>query len=234
MIDRVQVRRSARRKRSIALRLQDDGSVLVMAPTRMTDRQIKQYVARKSAWIAKQRAKLSQAGNEGNDYRDGGVLSYLGQRYAIQCVIGAPVNIHLDGEHLTLQLPASEFLQPENIAFHLRAWCCEQANQQLPERVEAQAARMGETIAAVQIKNYRSRWGSCTRQRMIQLNWKLIFCPSAVIDYVVVHELCHLKHFNHSPAFWAEVARTMPDYQQHKVWLKQNGRAFIADQGLVV
>ena len=227
MIDRVQVRRSARRKRSIAVRLQDDGSVLVMAPTRMSDRQIKQYVARKAAWIAKQRAKLNQAGNEGNDYRDGGVLSYMGQRYVIRCVTGTRVDIHLEGKYLALQLPLSDVLQPERISAHLLTWCCEQANRQLPERVEAQTVRMGETIAAIHIKNYRARWGSCTRQRVIQLNWKLIFCPSPVIDYVVVHELCHLRHFNHSPAFWAEVARTMPDYQQHKAWLKHNGRAFI-------
>ena len=76
---------------------------------------------------------------------------------------------------------------------------------------------------SVGIKNYKSRWGSCTAEGDITFNWKVIMAPNRIVDYVVVHELCHLIHHDHSPKFWREVERFMPDYLECKEWLKHNG-----------
>ncbi|MCX6733212.1 MAG: M48 family metallopeptidase [Candidatus Peregrinibacteria bacterium] len=76
----------------------------------------------------------------------------------------------------------------------------------------------------MRISSAKTRWGSCSRKRNINLNWRLIFAPPEVLDYVITHELSHLTHMNHSKAFWAHVERMMPDYKTHRTWLKKNGR----------
>lgn len=75
----------------------------------------------------------------------------------------------------------------------------------------------------MRISSAKTRWGSCSRKRNINLNWRLIFAPPAVLDYVIIHELSHLTHMNHSKVFWAYVERMMPDYKTHRTWLKKNG-----------
>ncbi len=74
------------------------------------------------------------------------------------------------------------------------------------------------------LSSAKTRWGSCSRKRNINLNWRLIFAPPGILDYVIMHELSHLTHMNHSKAFWAHVERMMPDYKTHRAWLKKNGR----------
>lgn len=98
----------------------------------------------------------------------------------------------------------------------------------IPPRVEYYAARMGVTYGNITIRNQRTRWGSCTREGNLNFNCLLMEAPARVVDYVVVHELCHRKEMNHSAKFWAEVERVMPDYKVHRKWLKDNGNALIA------
>ena len=84
---------------------------------------------------------------------------------------------------------------------------------------------MGIPYGRVTIREQRTRWGSCSNKRNLNFNWKLVMAPEAAMEYVVVHELCHLIHLNHSDRFWAEVRRRMPDYEVWKKWLKRNGQA---------
>ncbi len=80
----------------------------------------------------------------------------------------------------------------------------------------------------MRISSAKTRWGSCSRKRNINLNWRLIFAPPGILDYVIIHELSHLTHMNHSKVFWACVERMMPDYKTHRTWLKKNGRTLSA------
>ncbi len=98
----------------------------------------------------------------------------------------------------------------------------------IPKRVAHFAALMGVTYKSITIRNQRSRWGSCSNAGGLNFNCLLMLSPPEVVDYVVVHELCHRKEMNHSPRFWAEVERVMPDYARHRQWLKDNGRAIMA------
>ena len=99
------------------------------------------------------------------------------------------------------------------------------ARLELPLRLLARARELGLDVAGVTVRNQRSRWGSCSRDGRITLNWRLLLMPGAVRDYVIVHELMHLRRMDHSPAFWAHVAEACPDYREAIRWLRANGRA---------
>ena len=93
--------------------------------------------------------------------------------------------------------------------------------------MERLAPLVGVSIHRVTIRCQRTRWGSCSAKGNINLNCLLMICPEEVRDYVVVHELCHRREMNHSPRFWAEVERVMPDYRRHRRWLKEEGSALM-------
>lgn len=98
----------------------------------------------------------------------------------------------------------------------------------LPSRCEYYASLMGVSYNRIAIKAQRSRWGSCSAKKNLNFNCLLMLCPEEIQDYVVVHELSHLKEMNHSPAFWAEVGKILPDYKIRRRWLKSQGEALIA------
>ena len=104
----------------------------------------------------------------------------------------------------------------------------DRALQTIPQRVAHFAPMVGVTYGRITIRNQRSRWGSCSSRGNLNFNCLLMLVPAEVLDYVVVHELCHRKEMNHSPQFWAEVARVLPDYRQRERWLKENGPHLIA------
>lgn len=99
------------------------------------------------------------------------------------------------------------------------------AKEYIPKRADYYAAILGVTYNTITIRDQKTRWGSCSGKGNLSFNWRLILAPPKVLDYVVVHELCHRKEMNHSPRFWALVESIMPDYQQYRKWLKENGDA---------
>lgn len=103
----------------------------------------------------------------------------------------------------------------------------QRAKADIPQRVQELAALMGADYNRVSIKALKSRWGSCSAKRNLNFNCLLALCPSEVVDYVIIHELCHLKELNHSKYFWAEVSKYCPDYKAQKLWLKLHGNELI-------
>lgn len=103
------------------------------------------------------------------------------------------------------------------------------AAAELPPRLQALAQRFGLTVHKISIRNQRWRWGSCSRQAHICLNWRLIQMPDWVRDYVLIHELMHLRRMDHSPAFWAHVARACPEYARARAWLREHGNGLTED-----
>lgn len=97
------------------------------------------------------------------------------------------------------------------------------AARELPPLLDARATELGLTVARVTIRNQRARWGSCGRDGHITLNWRLVLMPDWVRDYVIVHELMHLRRMDHSPAYWRLVAAECPDYRRARDWLRSNG-----------
>ena len=106
-----------------------------------------------------------------------------------------------------------------------------QAKERLPERTAHFAPLVGVRYGKITIRAQRTRWGSCSSKGNLNFNCLLMLCPQEVVDYVVVHELCHRKELNHSQRFWAEVERVLPDYKARRDWLKENGGALIRRLG---
>lgn len=97
------------------------------------------------------------------------------------------------------------------------------AKEYFPKRVEYYAQQIGVSYERIRIAEQKTRWGSCSGKGTLSFNWKLMLAPPKVLDYVVVHEVCHLKEMNHSPRFWNLVEEIMPDYKEYRKWLKENG-----------
>ena len=110
-----------------------------------------------------------------------------------------------------------------NAKEHLENWYKTQAFDYIAQRVKDYAQITGLRFRIVKINTAQTRWGSCGRKDALNFTWRLIMAPPRVVDYVIVHELMHLKQKNHSHKFWAEVAKIIPDYKQDERWLKQNG-----------
>jgi len=102
-------------------------------------------------------------------------------------------------------------------------WYKQQAQLIMIEKTQHYAKIIGVSPSSVVIKAFKSRWGSCSIKSVIQYNWKIIMAPEPVIDYLVVHELCHILHHNHSPTFWKSVGKYCPNYKEQGAWLKLNG-----------
>ncbi len=117
--------------------------------------------------------------------------------------------------------------QPQMTAQELNS-LADAALRQIPPRVQQRAAQMNIRYGRITIRNQRTRWGSCSSKGNLNFNCMLMLCPDDVIDYVIVHELCHRKEMNHSPRFWQLVASILPDYKTPRRWLKENGPAILA------
>ena len=129
--------------------------------------------------------------------------------------------MQLNEDALKLSLPEPEC--EEKVRAALRQTLSEYALKRIRERLDVYQPRIGGEYGRVTIREQRTRWGSCSSKHNLNFNWKLIQAPPEALDYVVIHELCHLREFNHSPRFWRLVEAQMPEYEAWKKWLKQHG-----------
>ena len=106
----------------------------------------------------------------------------------------------------------------------------EEAREKIEKRVAYYHPLTGGNYISITIRDQKSRWGSCSSRGTLSFNYRLLFAPPAVLDYVVVHELCHLTHMDHSKNFWDKVASVMPDYKTHRQWLKDHGQELSPEQ----
>lgn len=159
-----------------------------------------------------------EADRRAHPVADGSPIMIEGKRCALRLHRGARRSDRLAGEeyHLTLPEPDSDAAVRAAIRSALSA----RALARIRERLDYYAPRIGRRPGRVAIRDQKSRWGSCSRKGNLNFNWKLIMAPPEVLDYVVIHELCHLHEFNHSPRFWALVEAQMPEYEAWKKWLK--------------
>ena len=221
----VELVRSTRRK-SVSIQVAD-GLIQLRVPQSISKREIEQLLERKRRWIEGKVALQSALPRlQPKQYLKGEQFLYLGKEYPLQLTSDFPYRVTLQGDQLLLGVKPSTSLeqQPQWIKKQLTAWYREQALQRLQERTAHFARVVGVKPASVVVRTYRSRWGSCSSRGDIRYNWKLIMGPAEVIDYVVVHELCHLLEHNHSPAYWRRVEQFMPDYREQREWLKRSGR----------
>ena len=149
-------------------------------------------------------------------------LYYGGRPLKINVSAARSSRIILREDALDVLTPYSD---PEEINAQIKRWLIKSALIKIRSYLDKWSPTVGIPYGRVTIREQRTRWGSCSNKRNLNFNWKLVMAPEAAMEYVVVHELCHLIHLNHSDRFWAEVRRRMPDYEVWKKWLKRNGQA---------
>ena len=214
--------RSSKRKTS-AIKIQK-GLVYIIVPNDLSRVAIEALVINKTHWITeKLRHQQSQLALPAKTFSAGECYAYLGSEYVLTIITGLTPKIKLEQDQLIVSV---RDLSIDNAAITkalLINWYKKQAVGVLKLKTQRYAAIIGVQPTRITIKTYKARWGSCSLSGALQFNWKLMLAPDSVVDYVVVHELCHLLHHNHSPAFWTAVARYCPEYRNHSAWLKNHG-----------
>lgn len=206
------------RARRYLLRLSADGAARVTIPRGGNQIEARQFVERNLVWLAEQFQRQQARPSHPTGWHLGSEIWLRGERVKIE--FNEPGQIRFGAEVSAVASLAAD-MRPE-IEKHLR-WL---AAAELPPRVMAFAALHGLTVSRVSVRNQKSRWGSCSRRGTISLNWRLIQTPERVRDYIILHELAHRRHMNHSERFWQEVERLCPDYRAAEQWLKEHRSFF--------
>ena len=216
------IQRSKRKSMTIAI--QPDGNLLVKVPLFLSDDEIIKWLKTKTGWIIRQRAKILERQQESlpKQYVTGESFLYLGREYVLNVRLseGRAGMVGLVEDKIVLFTKNDDGKMVQKI---LSDWYDKQAKTIIGKRVCYYAQQMGETYGRITIKSQKKRWGSCSSARNLNFNRWLIMAPQEVLDYVVVHELCHLRQMNHSKEFWKEVEVVLPNYKLHKKWLENNG-----------
>ena len=215
--------RASDRRRTLGLELRADGSLTVAAPRGLSLDVIRAFVESRRAWIEAKRALLVQSEPSAPRFlfQNGARLPYLGAELALDVSI-APSRraaCRCESGSLALSVPHSAAIRPA-----IEAWYRRAAATHAAARLAHFAPQVGRAAHKLVIRAQRTRWGSCSVRGTISLNWRLMQASPEILDYVVVHELCHLLVPNHSPRFWAEVARVLPDWRRLRAELRQFGR----------
>ncbi|MEH6472154.1 MAG: SprT family zinc-dependent metalloprotease [Halopseudomonas sp.] len=211
-----------RRRGSIAIQIGTE-QIKVLAPKGTPTRAIHALLEQRREWIEQSLLQQQQRPRFNRHYSDGENLLFHGNSYRLRLENtqdnSEPI-IKLQGSDIVLQRPRS--FTPQQHRECLQHWFQQQAQQSWPGRLEYWAKITGLQPKGLKIRAYKSRWGSCNSRGLISLNTLLMMTPPATQDYVIVHELCHLQHPNHSAAFWQLVERYSPAPKQHRTWLRQH------------
>ena len=220
------------RRKTIALIIEADGSLLVRAPLRATNRRIAEIVEEKAAWIhARQAQALARPQPEAHHFVEGEQFWYLGSLYPLHLTVGIRDRLEFKSGQFRLSMGLPTQVVDDREAYYQRkvqvlltAWYRRQASQVLGQRVTLLAQQCSLGYRQVKITSARTRWGSCSSRGVLSFPWRLVMAPLVVIDYVVVHELVHTVVRGHGRDFWNLVQAFVPEYHQHVAWLKENGR----------
>jgi predicted metal-dependent hydrolase len=212
------IRRSDRARR-IRVRVDPrDGAVEVVLPKRAAQREAAAAVAELRSWIDRRRAEVAVA--QARVAARDGTVPYLGTDLLVRPERGR-TRVHRRGD--VLLVPAGE----AEAHAALERWYRRQARAEIAPRLDAAAAAVGKSYTKLTIRDQRTRWGSCSSTGAMSFNWRLLLAPEPVLEYVVRHEAAHLAVMDHSPRFWAVMARLMPGYQQPRRWLRDHGATLV-------
>lgn len=222
------IRRSQRAK-YVSLSIGADG-LQVVAPFAMFELDIIALVEKREQWIfdrlERYRKRLIEIPAE-REFVSGEMLLFMGVNYPlhVQEHKGSYTYVNLTNDQIIVTINEDIPIEKrrEEIRRKLEQWYIKKAKELITERLEFFSEKIGVKINTVRFKNQKTRWGSCSQKGNLNFNWKLVMAPMVIVDYVIVHELCHIKQMNHSPKFWLLVGAQMSDYKRMRKWLKDNG-----------
>lgn len=206
------------RARSYRLTLRKDGVAAVTIPVRGSEHEARAFVAQHHDWLRRARTRQARRPRPAAVWSLGTAVLWRGELTEIRAAA--------DGERPKVCLAADVFPVPSlagDLRAPLEAQFARRAKIELPARAWELAAENGAAVKQVTVRNQRSRWGSCSAGGTISLNWRLVQAPESVRDYIICHELAHLREMNHSDRFWAHVEALFPAWREAERWLKREG-----------
>lgn len=214
------------RRRTVSIEVRA-AKVVIRAPLTTAKSALLGFLQQKAAWVreklAEQRAMLADA-PAAVVYGPGSCLPFMGETLTLVIGRGVRAAVGRVGQELHLLLSSrAKMPEQEQIRLLLARWYEQQALQILTRKTNDLCERAGLTCAQVKIRATRSKWGHCTSKGVIQYNWQILLAAEAIVDYLVAHEVSHLRHHNHSPEFWALVTHLCPSCKSDRAWLKANG-----------
>ena len=217
-------------KKDVSIIVEWMEGIRLIAPKSINDEQIQEIIQKKAPTILQKLQEVNKITESPlpKEFISGEKFTYLGRNYRLKVYkedglqkvkltfargrFIATVPDKLDDDKKRLQLIEL-----------FKTWYLEHGKVKIQSRLKLYCAKMGVIPNDVQLKEQRMRWGTCTPEGNIYLNWRIIMSPISIIDYVLVHELAHLRYMNHSNDYWNFVRSTLPDYEQRKEWLRVNG-----------
>ena len=206
-----------RRRRSIQLRVHPDGALEVRGPWRCTLTDARSAIRQHAGWLRSTVERVRAAAAARPALTDGTWLPLLDDVVTLRLAAGARATVRREGAEIRVSGPD---LGESSVRAALTGWYRREARRRLPARLWELAAPLGVAPARIAIRGQRTRWGSCSSRGTVSLNWRLLLVPEEVADYVLVHELCHLRHLSHSRAFWAMVGAAIPDWAERRSRLR--------------
>jgi len=208
------------RRRTLQITVDRGGDLVLSAPPGVEEARLRKFVLEKRFWIY---TKLAEKGRlqktvPTKTFVDGEGFLYLGRSYRLRLA---------DHQDVPLKLLNGRFMLRrdlvDNARAHLVQWYVARAKLWLWEKIQDYVARMEVTPVGLKVQDLGYRWGSCGKGDWLYFHWKTILLPPRIAEYVVVHELAHLHHPHHTPEFWQQVERALPDFEYRKLWLAEHG-----------
>lgn len=217
------------KRKTIGIIVDRNGDVKVHAPFCVSEKQVCEVVRKKADWIIKKVNEVKERNSNlvCRQFVSGEKFLYLGKEYTLAIVEKdlSKSEVFIQGDTLAVYIPWGLYAESMRQAIEaaLIKWYRQRFAEIAKERIDKYSLQLKVAPCKVMIKNQKTRWGSCSKKRNVNLNWRLIMAPVDIIDYVIVHELCHLKVMNHSKHFWNLVASVLPNCHESRKWLKVNG-----------
>jgi len=213
------------RSKSASIEIEDD-IVKVVVPKTLSDQRIEDLINNRTAWIRqKLKIQTETIRPKPKEYVNGESFTYLGRNYRLKCISDATGQVKLKNGYLNV--PVAECVSgsalEQSVQQSLHGWYQSRALEKLKEKTKRYSSILGVNPQSVDVKEYKARWGSCSSSGDVTYNWRIIIAPHQIVDYIVAHELCHLLEHNHGPKYWKLVQSVIPNYKEHREWLKVNG-----------
>lgn len=214
-----------RKRKTMSLEIKRDGIINVIAPNGLDKTCIVDKVKNKSDWIIKKLDEIEVLDNNRyiRSYESGDIFLYLGNEYILEILVDKSTigtSVSLENNKLIVR---SNSNNKDVIQRALKKWYTDETLGIVKERINYYKLFFEDTVTSIKIKDQKSRWASCTYKNEILFNLRCSMMPIQIIDYIVVHEMCHMEHRNHSKDFYLAVERILPDYKERVKWLKNNG-----------
>ena len=205
--------------------IERDGRVLVRAPESIPDERIEDLIEAKLYWIYKNLAEWRDlnATRVLREYRNGEGFLYLGRSYRLLLVADQDASLLLKNGRFCLRRDLADQGEIAVAKVAFRDYYIARGDEQIRQRVDYYAPKVGVAPGDIDVRELGNRWASCSPNGSLAFHWKCMMAPQTIIDYIVVHELCHFHHLDHTDAFWNEVDKVMPAYGERKEWLRIHG-----------